>query len=75
MYVVHMITYSLTCVYCVCGREGDRGSRSLQNLVAISQKYCQPLLTIKTGCMGSNGKIGYSIQKVVAKVKDEVANG
>ena len=33
-----------------------RGSRSLQNLVAISQKYCQPLLTIKAGCMGSNGK-------------------
>ena len=33
-----------------------RGSQSLQNLVAISQKYCQPLLTIKAGCMGSNGK-------------------
>ena len=33
-----------------------RGSRSLQNLVAISQKYCQLLLTIKAGYMGSNGK-------------------
>ena len=34
----------------------NRGSRSLQNLVAISQRYYQPLLTIKAGCMGSNGK-------------------
>ena len=33
-----------------------RGSRSLQNLVAVSQRYCQPLLTIKAGCIGSNGK-------------------
>ena len=31
-------------------------SRSLQNLVAVSQRYCQPLLTIKAGCIGSNGK-------------------
>ena len=37
-------------------RTPGRGSRSLQNLVAISQRYCQPLLTIKAGCMGSNGK-------------------
>ena len=33
-----------------------RGFQSLQNLVAVSQRYCQPLLTIKAGCMGSNGK-------------------
>ena len=33
-----------------------RGSRSLQSLVAISQRHCQPPLTIKTGCIGSNGK-------------------
>ena len=33
-----------------------RGSRSLQNLVAVSQRYCQPLLTIKAGCIKSNGK-------------------
>ena len=52
-----------------------RGSRSLQNLVAISQKYCQPLLTIKAGVWEVMAKIGYSIQKVVAKVKDTVANG
>ena len=41
---------------CVMLNAEHRGSRSLQNLVAISQKYCQPLLTIKAGCMGSNGK-------------------
>ena len=34
----------------------NRGSQSLHNLVAISQRYCQPLLTIKVGCIGSNGK-------------------
>ena len=43
-----------------CSQSGNilisMGSRSLQNLVAISQKYCQPPLTIKAGCMGSNGK-------------------
>ena len=33
-----------------------QGFPSLQNLVAISQKYCLPLLIIKAGCMGSNGK-------------------
>ena len=33
-----------------------RGSRSLQNLVAISQRYCQALLIIKASCIGSNGK-------------------
>ena len=34
----------------------NRGSRNLQNVVAISQRYCQSLLTIKAGCIGSNGK-------------------
>ena len=43
-------------MYMTCTMTTTRGSRSLQNLVAISQKYCQPLLTIKAGCMGSNGK-------------------
>ena len=52
-----------------------RGSRSLQNLVAISQRSWRPLLTLKTSCKGNNGKIGYSIQGLVAKVKDTVANG
>ena len=33
-----------------------RRSRSLQNLVAVSQRYYRPLLTIKAGCIGSNGK-------------------
>ena len=33
-----------------------RGSQNLQNLVAISQRCCRPLLTIKAGCIGSNGK-------------------
>ena len=28
-----------------------------------------------TGCNGNNGKIGYSVQGLVAKVKDTVANG
>ena len=31
-------------------------SRNLQNLVAISQRYCQSLLTLKAGCKGNNGK-------------------
>ena len=33
-----------------------RGSRSLQNLVAISRRYCQPLVILKAGCIGNNGK-------------------
>ena len=33
-----------------------RGFRSLRNLVAISQRYCWPLLTFKAGCIGNNGK-------------------
>ena len=33
-----------------------RGSRSSQNLVAISQRYCRPLLTLKADCIGNNGK-------------------
>ena len=50
-----------------------RGSRSLQNLVAVTQRYCQPLLTLKAGHIGNNDK--YNIQGLVAKVKDTVANG
>ena len=53
-----------TCVF--------RGSRSLQNLVTISQRYCRPLLTLKAGCIGNNGKTGYSIQGLVSKAKDTV---
>ena len=34
-----------------------RGSRRLQNPVAISQRYCQPLLPSKARCIGNNGKI------------------
>ena len=49
--------------------------QSLQNLIAISQRSWQPLLTLKAGCIGNNGKIGYSIQGLVAKVKDTVAIG
>ena len=49
-----------------------RGSQSLQNLVAISQRS---LLTLKAGCIGNDSKIGYSIQGLVAKVKAAVANG
>ena len=33
-----------------------RGSRSLQNLVAISQRYYGPVLISKAGCKGNNGK-------------------
>ena len=33
-----------------------RGSRRSQNLVAISERHCQPLLTSKASCMGNNGK-------------------
>ena len=49
-----------TCTY--------RGSRSLQNIVAISTGY----LLIRVEC---NVKIGYLVQGLVAKVKDTVANG
>ena len=33
-----------------------RGSRSLRNLVAISQRSWWPLLTLKADCIGKNGK-------------------
>ena len=33
-----------------------RGSQRLQNLVAISQRSWQLLLTLKAGCTGNNGK-------------------
>ena len=51
-----------------------RDSRSLQNLVAISQI----LLTsadLKAGYKGKSGKNGYSVQGLIAKVKGTVANG
>ena len=32
------------------------GSRSLQNLVAVSQRYCQPVVTLKAGCIGNDSK-------------------
>ena len=54
------------------------GSQSSQNLVAISIGYCQTLLTVKQVVyvyVGCNVKIGYSVQGLVAKVKDTVANG
>ena len=49
--------------------------RSLRNLVANSHKYYWPVLISKAGYKGNNGKIGYSIQGLVAKVKDTAANG
>ena len=33
------------------------------------------MLIAKAGCKGTNGKIGYKVQGLVAKVKDTVANG
>ena len=33
-----------------------RGSQSSQNLVAISQRYCRPVLTLKADYIGNNGK-------------------
>ena len=53
----------------------SRGSQSLQNLVALSLRYCQMLLILKAGWNGNNGNNGYSFQGLVAKVKDIVANG
>ena len=47
-----------------------RGSQSSQNLVAISQRYYWPA-DLKRGNNGKN----YSIQGLVAEVKDTVANG
>ena len=63
----------LAWLYCVAFHTS--GSRSLQNLVAISPKYYWPVLVTKAGCKGDNGKNGYSIQGLVAKVKDTVSNG
>ena len=34
----------------------SKGSQSLQNLVAISQKSWRPLLTLKASCIGNYGK-------------------
>ena len=33
-----------------------RGSESLQNLVAIFQRYYRPMLISKAGCIGNDGK-------------------
>ena len=37
-----------------------RDSRSLQNLVAIFQGHCRPMLSLKAGGIGNMAKIGYS---------------
>ena len=50
-----------------------KGSRSLQNLIAISLGYRQLPDALKAGCEWNNGENGYSIQGLVAKVKDTVA--
>ena len=55
--------------------DNRRGSRSLQDLVAIFQGHCRPLLSLKAGCIGNMGIIGYSAQELVAKVNGAVANG
>jgi hypothetical protein len=34
--------------------------------------FTKPVLISKPGCQGNSGKIGYSIQGLVAKVKDTV---
>ena len=63
---------SCTCV-CVC----VQGFTKLTNLIAISID-CQSLLTLKqvvcTFILGCNVRVGYSVQGLVAKVKDTVAN-
>ena len=46
--------------------------RGSQNLVAIFQRYYCPVLISKAGY---NGKNGYPIQGLIAKMKDTVANG
>ena len=51
-------------------------SQGLPKLIAISQRFCQPLLTLEAGCVQEiiMAKIGYSVRGLVAKVKDTVAN-
>ena len=51
------------------------GIRSLQNLVAISIEYCQTLLTLKQDEVVYRMYCSYSVQGLVAKVKDTVAIG
>ena len=41
----------------------------------ISQRYECPVLMSEAGYKGNNDKTGYSVQGLVAKVKDTVANG
>ena len=73
-YTVHVtITNHVQSRYTLCNI--IRGSRSLQNLVAISHRYCQSMITLKAVSEGNNGEDGYSIQGLVVKVKDAVANG
>ena len=49
---------------------------ALQNLIVISLRYRQLVLTLKASCEWNNGENGYSVQQgLVAKVKDTVANG
>ena len=52
-----------------------QGFPKLTKFVAISQRYHQPILTLRAGCIGVMAKIGYSVQELVAKLKDTIANG
>ena len=53
-----------------------RGFRSLQNLVVIAPKILLTSADLKgKGYKGNNSEIGYSVQGLVAKVKDTVVNG
>jgi hypothetical protein len=44
-------------------------------LYPFSPDITEPVQFSKAGYIENNGKIGYSIQGLVAKVKDTVANG
>ena len=69
MYVCTSKHSYLKCVH-VC-----RGFRSLQNLVAISQRYYRCLLTLKAGCKGYKDENWLLSPGLVAKVEATVANG
>ena len=49
-----------------------RGSQSIQNAFF---KDIAAVLTLKEDCKGNNSENGYSVQGLLAKVKDKVANG
>ena len=53
--------------------KGWQGFSKLTNFVAVSQRYHQPILTLRAGCIGIMANIGYSVQELVAKVKDAIA--